>query len=88
MKKRTKNGHGCKLSNLFDMDISHTGSVIHRADYQRLLAEEAVRLGVKLRLGADVQDIDFDNTTVTLRNGEIVAGDIIIGADGGLISYS
>ncbi|KAF2703234.1 putative salicylate hydroxylase [Pleomassaria siparia CBS 279.74] len=56
--------------------------VIHRADYQRILAAEASRLGVDIKLRAEVQDIDFETTTVTLRNGEFISGDVIIGADG------
>jgi salicylate hydroxylase len=57
-------------------------SVIHRADYQRVLVEECERLGVDIRLKSEVDDIDFDQTTVTLRNGHFVSGDVIVGADG------
>jgi salicylate hydroxylase len=39
-------------------------------------------LGVKLRLKADVCDVDFDYTEVKLRDGEVISGDVIIGADG------
>lgn len=65
--------------NNVDADIRR---VIHRADYQRVLVEEAQRLGVKLRLKADVSDIDFEYTEVKLRDGEVISGDVIIGADG------
>lgn len=44
-------------------------SVIHRADYQRILVEECERLGVDVRLKSELYDIDFDETTVTLKNG-------------------
>lgn len=57
-------------------------SVIHRADYQRILVEECERLGVDVRLKSELYDIDFDETTVTLKNGDVVSGDVIIGADG------
>jgi salicylate hydroxylase len=57
-------------------------SVIHRADYHRVLVEECERLGVDLKLGADVQDLHIETTKVTLRSGEMVSGDVIIGADG------
>ena len=65
--------------------VSNLSRVIHRADYQQVLVEEAIRLGVKLRLGAEVQDVDFENTTVTLQGGEVIAGDVVIGADGRLV---
>jgi salicylate hydroxylase len=56
--------------------------VIHRADYQRVLLEEAEQLGVDLRLGADVRDVVSEGTAVVLKSGEVVSGDVIIGADG------
>lgn len=70
------------LSSRLEADVP---SVIHRADYQRVLVEEAKRLGVELRLKADVQDIDFERTGVTLRNGAMISGDVIIGADGNCV---
>lgn len=57
-------------------------SVIHRADYQRVLVEECERLGVEVRLGTAAKDVSFESTEVVLRNGDVVAGDVIIGADG------
>ncbi|KAF2022177.1 FAD/NAD(P)-binding domain-containing protein [Aaosphaeria arxii CBS 175.79] len=56
--------------------------VIHRADYQRVLVEEAKRLGVRLRLDAEVVDVDFDGTKVVLKDGKEIRGDVIVGADG------
>jgi salicylate hydroxylase len=47
-----------------------------------VLVEECERLGVDIRLKSEVDDIDFDQTTVTLRNGHFVSGDVIVGADG------
>jgi salicylate hydroxylase len=57
-------------------------SIIHRADYQRVLVEECERLGVDVRLKSEFDDVDFEQTTVTLKDGEVVSGDVIIGADG------
>lgn len=59
-------------------------SVMHRADYQYVLADEARRLGVVMRLGCDVVDVDSseESPSVTLADGEVVRGDVIIGADG------
>jgi 2-polyprenyl-6-methoxyphenol hydroxylase-like FAD-dependent oxidoreductase len=41
-----------------------------------------MRLGVVLRLGAEVTDISTDETTALLADGTIVVADVIIGADG------
>lgn len=56
--------------------------MIHRADYQRVLVEECDRLGVDVRLKSELHGIDFEQTTVTLKSGKMVLGDVIIGADG------
>ena len=58
--------------------------VIHRADYQRTLLEEAARLGTQFRLNALVTDVDFSdqNPNVTMAGGEKVYADVIVGADG------
>ncbi|OKP11289.1 3-hydroxybenzoate 6-hydroxylase 1 [Penicillium subrubescens] len=56
--------------------------IIHRVDYHRILHDEAMRLGVVLRLGAEVTDISTDETTALLADGTIVVADVIIGADG------
>lgn len=66
--------------------------VIHRADYHRVLVNEAKRLGVKIRLGSNVETVKFEQSTILLSGGEVVAGDVIVGADGMLqftyIAYS
>ncbi|KAH7125110.1 putative salicylate hydroxylase [Dendryphion nanum] len=81
--KRWKNGELlCTRGVGEDMNEEWPWLVIHRADYQQVLVDEARHLGVNLRLKADVRDIDFESTTVTLRDGEVIAGDIIVGADG------
>ncbi|KAK6848822.1 hypothetical protein PG995_012655 [Apiospora arundinis] len=56
--------------------------VIHRADYQRILVQEAKDLGATIRLGCNVQAVDFDLGSLALVSGEVIAGDVIIGADG------
>jgi len=56
--------------------------VAHREDYHRILLEQARDLGVEIRLGAEVKDVDFEQTKVVLVDGEIVSGDVIVGADG------
>ncbi|PVH97216.1 FAD/NAD(P)-binding domain-containing protein [Periconia macrospinosa] len=72
----------CSRSVGEELDARWPWLVIHRADYQRVLVDECERLGVDVRLKSEVQDIDFDNTKVTLKNGDIISGDVIVGADG------
>ncbi|KAF7188087.1 FAD-dependent monooxygenase OpS4 [Pseudocercospora fuligena] len=55
---------------------------LHRVDVQRALADRAKELGVEVRLGSRVENIDFDKTTITLTTGETLKADLIVGADG------
>ena len=61
-----------------------TISVMHRADYQRVLAEEAKRLGAQFRLGAEVATVDLNDEcpSVTLVDGEQLHANVVVGADG------
>ncbi|RDW94229.1 uncharacterized protein DSM5745_01551 [Aspergillus mulundensis] len=56
--------------------------IIHRQDFHQVLLDEAGRLGVEIRLNAEVTDVVFDAPEVILASGERVAGDVIVGADG------
>lgn len=55
---------------------------LHRVDVQRALADRARELGVEVRLGSRVEDIDFDAAKVTLKDGEVLQADLLVGADG------
>ncbi|PNS16042.1 Phytoene desaturase [Sphaceloma murrayae] len=56
---------------------------IHRADYQQVLADEAVRLGTELRFGAEVVHVECsDQPTIRLASGQIITADVVVGADG------
>lgn len=59
---------------------------VHRSDYQKVLYEAAIENGVNIRLGCPVASIDDTTASVTLKSGEVVQGDLIIGADGSYIS--
>lgn len=61
-------------------------SVIHRADYRRILAEEATRLGAEVRFGCHVVSVDCQSAQVGLADGTAIKGDVVIGADGMYIS--
>ncbi|KAF3054872.1 3-hydroxybenzoate 6-hydroxylase 1 [Daldinia childiae] len=55
---------------------------LHRADLQETLVRRARSLGVDIRLGFDVQHVDFQHAAVVSLDGQKVQGDLILGADG------
>ncbi|KAF5650801.1 salicylate hydroxylase [Fusarium tjaetaba] len=74
---------------LFGMDqndiiesFGDTWLVIARPDYHQVLWEAAKNAGAELRLGSEMETIDFQASCVYLVGGEKVAGDVIVGADG------
>jgi salicylate hydroxylase len=56
--------------------------LIHRADYQRILYEEAIALGAQVILATWVASIDPDKPSVTTADGTEYTADVIVGADG------
>ncbi|KAF7313999.1 FAD/NAD(P)-binding domain-containing protein [Mycena chlorophos] len=54
----------------------------HRNDIHNELVRCALDAGVVLRQGSQVVDCDPQSGTVTLKNGEVVSADVVIGADG------
>ncbi|GBE85599.1 FAD-dependent monooxygenase OpS4 [Sparassis crispa] len=54
---------------------------IHRADFHKLLFDLAAPY-MTLRLKSTVVAVDPDEPSVTLASGEVVRGDLIVGADG------
>ncbi|KIW12771.1 hypothetical protein PV08_07958 [Exophiala spinifera] len=82
---RYSDGHTlCNRPGLDDMvnDFGASYYVIHRADYQELLLEEAVRIGVDFRPNSEVSQIIFDESPkVVLRTGDEITADVIVGAD-------
>lgn len=55
---------------------------LYRVDLQKVMGKRALELGVSLRLGARVKNLDFDNATVVLLDGEKIKGDVVLAADG------
>lgn len=47
-----------------------------------MLYEDAIEMGVEVRLSCRIQNIDQNAPAVELVDGERIEGDIIIGADG------
>ncbi|KAH9840609.1 uncharacterized protein C8Q71DRAFT_904711 [Rhodofomes roseus] len=54
---------------------------IHRADFHKLLYDRALN-EMDLRLNSTVVDCDPEAPSLTLASGEVIHGDLIIGADG------
>lgn len=55
---------------------------LHRVDLQVALYERARQLGVEVRLGARVKDVDFEAPSLCLESGETLTADLIVAADG------
>ncbi|OQU96652.1 FAD binding domain-containing protein [Cladophialophora immunda] len=56
--------------------------LVHRVDYQKILAEAAATSGVKIEFGQKVMAIDVEQVKVILEGGRSLHADLIIGADG------
>lgn len=59
-------------------------SCIHRAEYHETLYEEAQRLGCEIRLDCEAVSVSNEDEfcSVTTKDGEVIQGDVIVGADG------
>jgi salicylate hydroxylase len=55
---------------------------IHRADFHKILVEEARRLGVDIKLGCVVTGVDFRKPAVLVEGQPEFRADVVIGADG------
>ena len=55
---------------------------IHRADYHKILVEEAEKLGVAIELGSTVTKIDFEKPSLHLKDKFEFQADVVLGADG------
>ncbi|RFU26959.1 hypothetical protein B7463_g9381, partial [Scytalidium lignicola] len=55
---------------------------MHRADFHKVLVEEAKRLGVAILLASTVKSVDFEKPSTHLADGTEFRADLIIGADG------
>ena len=55
---------------------------IHRKDLRTILLERALSLGVEIKLGSQVTNIDFAAPSVELSNGKVYSADVVFGGDG------
>ncbi|KAF7175189.1 hypothetical protein CNMCM7691_006593 [Aspergillus felis] len=56
--------------------------MIHRADLLRALLSGTGNLGIEIKLGSEVKEIDFNKPSLRLATGEVYEADLILGADG------
>jgi salicylate hydroxylase len=57
--------------------------VIHRADLHNILVKAVLRLpNVDLRVNSTVVDFDFERAAITLLDGSVITGDLVLAADG------
>lgn len=56
--------------------------VVHRAHLHTALYEQAVELGVKMRLNSKVDGYDPETASITLSDGSKFQGDLVVAADG------
>ncbi|KAF9026056.1 FAD/NAD(P)-binding domain-containing protein [Hymenopellis radicata] len=54
----------------------------HINDLRRLFYETALVVGAEIRLGSTVETVDTEAVTVTLSDGTVLQGDVILGCDG------
>lgn len=62
--------------------------VIHRANFHEVLHARAHELGVDIKLGNKVEAYDPDTPSVTLEDGQTLAADLIVAADGKIVMPS
>lgn len=56
--------------------------LVHRVDYQKILAKAAIENGVKIQFAQKVVRVDTENVTALLEDEKMIKADLIIGADG------
>ena len=60
----------------------HRRWILHRPDYQKILADAAKNSGATMIFDADITSIDVESGNLELKDGRTFDVDLIIGADG------
>jgi salicylate hydroxylase len=60
---------------------------IYRPDFQKVLAEGALKAGAKILFGKHVVQMDTEEGYVKLEDGTSLTGDVVICADGKYTRY-
>lgn len=80
-----RDGHILSRQNMSPHAVDTYGSPylhIHRADYHRILVQEAQRLGIKIMLDCRVIAVDFTAPAIIILDQPTFYADLVIGADG------
>jgi 2-polyprenyl-6-methoxyphenol hydroxylase-like FAD-dependent oxidoreductase len=70
---------------LYENDLTRYGGaarLIHRVDLHEALKGAALAEGVQIELDSPVESVDPTAPSVTLRNGQNIIADVVLGADG------
>jgi salicylate hydroxylase len=70
------------LGDTFKSDFEVPYYVTHRAHFHEALRIRAVELGVTIELNKEVVKFDDTKGQVSLKDGSVVQGDLIVAADG------
>ncbi|KAG5652553.1 hypothetical protein H0H81_004614 [Sphagnurus paluster] len=87
MRKQMENHGGDLIANMkldeqFLKDLMADFMFVQHGDLHSLLCEQAVQEGARFRYNAHVIDVDPETLSITLKSGERITADIVIGADG------
>lgn len=74
-------GH-TKLEPDFRQSFGTPYYVAHRAHLHQALSDRAAELGVAIRLNSRVVKYDASGAAVTLADGTVIKGDLVVAADG------
>ena len=73
-----RNNYGVELKNRYGEPIW----CLHRVHLQKVLATRAEELSVRLIFSSTIRDVDFQGPVISLENGDVMKGDLVIAADG------
>lgn len=62
------------------MDMA--GYIGHRGDYHQAFIDRVTELGITINMGSEIVSFDESVPSATLKSGETITADVIIGADG------
>lgn len=60
----------------------HSSWVVHRPDYQRILAQAALDAGAQIEFSIKIARIEVEACRIHLEDGTTINCDLIVGADG------
>jgi salicylate hydroxylase len=89
--RRWENGGAIGYTKLipeFQKNFGASYYVVHRAHFHDALYKRAIQLGVDVKVNCRVAKYDDYAAAVELANGMKLSADLIVGADGGNLTFS